>query len=655
MKHRYLCIAVTILLLAAGLRFHRLAAQSFWNDEGNSARLSERSIPLILEGTASDIHPPLYYLILRGWRELAGDSEFSLRAPSVFSGVLLVAVTVALARQMGGERRTTNDERQTTNDDGRRTADGGRTHLQLTIANSQLTILLASFLTAINPALIYYSQEARMYQLLALLATLSTLLLWRWQRHWQLAICNWQLAIAYVLCVAAGLYTHYFFPAVLLAHGLIVLLRRQGLIAWVGLMGVALLLYLPWLPIFLDKAGGGGGRELVWTNLGTFLLASGRWLVVGAMLTDTAVRWLMGAVIVLLLAAFSPVLKRHWPEWNALVWLLPATAVPLAFMFAAGLVRPAFFKFLVVAVPPFCLLLAFGAAALWSWPRFTRFTAVLLLAVVVWGSGRALLNLYDNPAYARADYRAIAARIEADNHRNAGVILNAPNQWEVFTYYHRQGAPVYPIPRSQPDPETVDRELSAIAATHGRLYAVFWGEAERDPQRLVEGWLDSHAFKATDEWVGDVRFVTYAVPDAPASAMATATAVAFGDHITLAGYTLAAAKLRPGDIIQVTLFWQTAVPLAKRYKVFLHLLDEQGRLVAQRDSEPGGGLALTTTWEPGRLVPDNHGVLLPPALANGRYTLLLGLYDLADPEARLPVASAAGGNALILAQITVRP
>ena len=69
-----------ILLLATGLRFHRLAAQSFWNDEGNSARLSERSPRLIVEGTAGDIHPPLYYLLLRGWRALAGDSEFGLRA-----------------------------------------------------------------------------------------------------------------------------------------------------------------------------------------------------------------------------------------------------------------------------------------------------------------------------------------------------------------------------------------------------------------------------------------------------------------------------------------------------------------------------------------------------------------------------------------------
>src|SRR5690606_15390161 len=123
-------------------------------------------------------------------------------------------------------------------------------------------------------------------------------------------------------------------------------------------------------------------------------------------------------------------------------------------------------------------------------------------------------------AYARTDYRAMAAQIAAEAHPNAGVILNAANQWEVFTYYHRDGAPVYPIPRGQPQEAQIAQELAQIAARHERLYALFWGEAERDPQRLVERWLDANSFKAREAWVGDVRFVTYAVPPEPSSSMA---------------------------------------------------------------------------------------------------------------------------------------
>lgn len=137
---RNTALALLILLLATAVRFHALGRQSFWNDEGNTARLSERSVRLILEGTASDIHPPLYYLILSGWQKLVGTSEFALRSFSAFAGVLTVLFTIQLGRWLDGWR----------------------------------VGLVAGLFTAVSPPLIYYSQEARMYSLLGLLAVAST-------------------------------------------------------------------------------------------------------------------------------------------------------------------------------------------------------------------------------------------------------------------------------------------------------------------------------------------------------------------------------------------------------------------------------------------------------------------------------------------------
>jgi hypothetical protein len=275
-----------------------------------------------------------------------------------------------------------------------------------------------------------------------------------------------------------------------------------------------------------------------------------------------------------------------------------------------------------------------------------------LLTIPFWGGARSLDNLYNDPAYARADYRGIAATIAAAGFPNAGIILDAPNQWEVFTYYHRAGAPVYPLPHGHATADTVAADLRAIAARHDRLYALFWGEGEQDPQRLVESWLDAHTFKTTETWVGDVRFVTYAVPRAPVGTMETPLGVSFGDTILLRGYTLRGATVSPGDIVQVTLFWETTAPLATRYKVFLHLLDAGGALVAQRDAEPGGNMAVTTGWTPGDVVVDNHGILVPADAPPGRYQLRLGLYPLGDPAARLPLAD--GSDTLELATVTVR-
>jgi hypothetical protein len=116
----------------------------------------------------------------------------------------------------------------------------------------------------------------------------------------------------------------------------------------------------------------------------------------------------------------------------------------------------------------------------------------------------------------------------------------------------------------------------------------------------------------------------------------------FGDSIELTGIDLPQAKLAPGDVVPLTLFWQAREPIAERLKVFVHLIDAGGLLISQRDSEPVGGLRPTSTWELGEQIVDRHGVLLPDALPQGEYWLIVGLYD-PDSGNRLPVS--AGGDA----------
>jgi hypothetical protein len=631
-----LLVMAAVLLFAAALRFHLLEAQSFWNDEGNSARLSERSVGLIIEGTASDIHPPLYYLLLHGWRGLSGETEFALRALSALTGLALVAATYTLGRELTGPR------------------DRG-------------AAIAGALLVALNPALIYYSQEARMYELLAFLAVLSTLLLVRYLSH---SDRRRALALSYILAAAAGLYTHYFFPAVLLAHNLVVgswliglrgtsprqLRREAG--AWSLMMLATLLSYLPWLPIFFRQAGRQASTR---PSLGSYLQESVAWLTAGP--TWPLSESLPIALSFLLLAAAGAILgcrvrRRHL---SFTITLLATALVPLLVMWTLGATRPAYFKFMLVVIPAMSLLA--GAGWWWGWQgapgsgqrsdgnrtaHYVRRMVMIIIAMpVLWVSVRSLSNMYNDPAYARADYRRIAAQIAAEAHPEAAILLNAANQWEVFTFYYRESepgfsAPVIPIPRTYPDPGQIDSELQRIAAKHDRIYALYWGETQRDPNRLVERWLEENAFKAREEWVGDVRFVTYAVADAAAQEAAVAADVRWNGLITLEGYALYPQSMAAGDIAQVTLYWRTDEKLTERYKVFIHLVDEQGQLVAQHDSEPGGGLILTTSWQPGQTVVDNHGLLVPIDTPAGHYAVLAGLYPLGDPANRLQAQTTTG-------------
>ena len=225
---RYLTLTVLAftLLLAAWLRFYRIEYQSYWNDEGNSLGLAGRSVDVIVRSAAADIHPPGYYLLLKGWRALVGETELALRGFSALTGLVLVALLYQL----------------------------GREYFDVTAA------VAAALLGAINPFLIYYAQEARMYALLATLSAASFLLFSKWLRSSRPPASpfgDWGLGIGYCLTTALGLYTHYAFPFVLLAQNLAALggllaHRRSGgrkrLGAWIGLQAITLALFLPWLP-----------------------------------------------------------------------------------------------------------------------------------------------------------------------------------------------------------------------------------------------------------------------------------------------------------------------------------------------------------------------------------------------------------------------
>jgi mannosyltransferase len=636
LTRRNLIAFLAVLLLATFLRFHLIEAQSFWNDEGNSARLSERSIPAILEGTASDIHPPFYYLLLRGWRELVGETEFGLRSLSAFSGILTVAMAIALTRIFFA----------------RRFSEG---------------MFVAGLLAATSPVLVYYSQETRMYALLAFLGAISTWALWIWMLRLKAGRGALPWMVAYVLITVAGLYTHYFYPAVIGGQGLVVvtiLLFRSGiltnrlsesygkeknfagrvLLTWLGMLVVASVLYGPWMPIFWRQVG---GRSAEATGLLPFLMDTGRWLSVGITMQHGEGLWAIAAALLLVVMGVVAGGRRA-------IAPLTMAVVPLALMVMVGATDPAYFKFLLVVVPFLCVLAGFA----WFWRGWKRALPLVLTAVLLVGHFMSLSNMYTNPDFARADYRGMAQRIAAEAHSNAGIILNAPNQWEAFTYYYRAGAPVYPLPRGRPDPGLIEPELERIAAEHDRLYVLYWGESQRDPQGVIEHWLDSHTFKAREEWVGDVRFVVYAVPGESKGELRPSD-VRFitpdGEMINLVEEVVWPTEARPGDIVQVQLIWEADSEILRAYKVFLHLVDDNGNLVAQRDGEPGGGSRPTIDWAPRVRISDNHGLLLPDDLAPGRYFLRLGLYDALNPAARLPLTGdSLAGDSFELGIIEVR-
>jgi hypothetical protein len=114
--------------------------------------------------------------------------------------------------------------------------------------------------------------------------------------------------------------------------------------------------------------------------------------------------------------------------------------------------------------------------------------------------------------------------------------------------------------------------------------------------------------------------------------------------------------LEGGDILQITLFWEALRVPEGRYKVFLHLVDDLGAIVAQYDGEPGHGLALTTGWtSDSGVFQDRYGILVPAGTTAGEYTVRMGMYDVSGaPRLPLSISGESAGDSLPLGAVQVR-
>lgn len=171
-------ILFLIFVLGAFLRFSLLGQESLWYDEALSISVAGAArVADLLEILKSDVHPPLYFVLLHGWMKIFGDSEAATRAMSALFGVCTPVLVFVLGRAL---------------------------------SLPSTACLLGSFLYALNTQAIWYSQEVRMYSLISFLGTLHlalTALLFRPRR---LRESSWVLTAGWWITGVLCLYTHFF-------------------------------------------------------------------------------------------------------------------------------------------------------------------------------------------------------------------------------------------------------------------------------------------------------------------------------------------------------------------------------------------------------------------------------------------------------------
>ncbi|HKA56094.1 MAG TPA: glycosyltransferase family 39 protein [Candidatus Binatia bacterium] len=272
----YLFLAAFVVL-GVLLRVYDLAGESLWRDEVWSIDFARLDIPHLLDRLrSSDVHPPLYYLLLHYWLILWGESEFATRMLSVLFGSLAIIWSYLVAARL---------------------------------FNPTAGVLTALLVTA-SAFQVYYAREARGYSLVAFLTLLS---------YFFFTPClqdkHWTAKGGYVAATVLLLYTHVYGVFTVLARNVYwtvawLCARRQtdsyrrGLTR-VLLQGAVLLLYTPWLSATLAQTE--RVRQGFWIERPT------PFSVVSTLSTYSGSRLSFFIFVIVALIATLPTLKEKLP------------------------------------------------------------------------------------------------------------------------------------------------------------------------------------------------------------------------------------------------------------------------------------------------------------------------------------------------------
>jgi len=361
---------VLLAVTASGgaLRVWGLGAQSYWYDEWLTARAAAGG-PRDLYRYVTDQAgiPPTYFVVTWLWARAFGTGEIALRSVSVAAGVAAIVVTY---------------------------------HAALALEQSRTVARLAAALVAVNPVLVWYSQEARPYSLVALLVAGSLLTAGRYVRSGgRAALAAWGAVAAATIAV------HYYavFLVAIEAAWLVAVRRPASRDARRALVPAAVILALL-APFAVRQFGRRGNHSWIGGfDLDDRARDAGRSLLAGPTVPDARLWTVAGLAAAVLVGVALVTAPRSGRRALAAFAGLGLGAAALAL--AAALVGLDDFlaRYLVGSVIPLVLALAVAAVAVR--PRGLA-AAGLVVVAAVWLT--TVVAVQTTPALQRADWRAVA-------------------------------------------------------------------------------------------------------------------------------------------------------------------------------------------------------------------------------------------------------
>jgi hypothetical protein len=554
---------IPFLLLSFWLGAYGLNRDTIWEDErfsivdAGGAPYALRDPLQIWNGVSNrnPWHAPGYFMLLNGWGRVAGWQPPVLRAFSLFAGMLAIAWTYRLGKDLMASRPA----------------------------------LYGAAVMGISVFFVNYLHELRMYTLMALL---TAYVIWVYWRVTQRPHPRWWHWAGFLAAAVTMLYIHYFATLPLATIGLYHLIFVKKDRRWwrvVGLLALAGVLFLPWLNVMLQ------GVNLVTENEELNAKA----LTPLETLERLAFTFSNGSLILFAGLLVLAVFYRQRGVWQ--VWFFALATLALVIM--VNLILEVMYigrlRYLIIMWPLAALVIGMGFAWLsrWRW--------VAPLALLLW-TGIGFYNNLDwnfNVALQLNGIRGYRFPWHLTindflKHSQAGdaLILNMPDDLgsvalrnQTLTEYYLGGSFIRATVAEPMQTAALQQQVEGTTMDFADQSLRVWNAFEIDdrPQYLpeLESRLADHfeicpapLLSSSVQFDLYVKSLICCEPSADAPGV-----VRFGEGITLHGFESLPAEIS-GETLPVVISWriENRVP-PHVYSVALHVLDENGSLVAQAD------------------------------------------------------------------------
>ena len=382
------------LIIFAGLLLRLISLnQSLWLDEATTALVSKMSLAdIFTKFLPGDFHPPLYYILMKGWVSLFGFSEIALRIPSLIFGLGLIFFVYKIAKNLFDKK----------------------------------TAIISSLLVSTSGLLIYYSQEARMYMLTALLVTAAVYFFF--EKRWIL------FSVFLALIGLTDYIALFILPVFLIFSGKDFKKVVKSLIPLVLILAY-------WSPIFIKQLSGGLGVEKSawWGILGTLswknIALIPTKFILGRVSFNNPVLYgtIAGSSILLYSYIVGKNILRQPLKVSPCKVILGWFAVPIILGIFVSVKIPVlyYFRFLF-CLPALYILVAKGISGLSE--QKSQLVLGIVLILNIFFSGK---YLFDN-RFHRENWRDISLIVGSDK-----IVFPANFQKEALTYYNKGGNIIY--------------------------------------------------------------------------------------------------------------------------------------------------------------------------------------------------------------------